>query len=139
MSYYIDYEQTTGKILGFIIDETKKQGTLQEVTKEVFEREMNSTNNNKIVIDVENITFSKVDFTTDKEKEEQRISLINSKAGELIEAKYPIYKQLNITNLLIPYTDQDREEMRVFIDAIRKIANYSIDNGTALENIDWEI
>ena len=71
--------------------------------------------------------------------EEQRVTLINSKAGELIEAEYPFYKQLNITNLLTPYTELDREEMKAFIDAIRKIANDSIDNGTVLENIDWEI
>lgn len=64
MNYYIDYELTTGKILGFIIDETKKQGEVVEVSKEMFEREMNTTNNNKIDIDGENITFSKVDFKT---------------------------------------------------------------------------
>lgn len=88
------------------------------------------------------ITFEEVMEITnpplsEKEIEAKRISSINLKAGEIIEAKYPIYKQLNITNLLAPYTDQDKEQMKVFIDGIRKIANDSIDNKTALEDINW--
>lgn len=93
---------------------------LVEITEEEF---------NKIVYEINNPPIT----------EEQRVSSINTKAGEIIEAKYPIYKQLNITNLLTPYTEQDREEAKAFIDAIIKISNDSIDNGITLENIDWGI
>lgn len=97
-----------------------KRYDLIEITKEEFEQIVYEINNPPIT-------------------EEQRVALINSKAGELIEAKYPIYKQLNITNLLTPYTEQDREEMKAFIDAIRNISNESESNGTALEDINWGI
>ena len=44
-----------------------------------------------------------------------------------------------ITNLLTPCMELDRVEMKVFIDWIRKIANDSIDKGTALDSIDWRV
>ncbi len=49
--------------------------------------------------------------------EEQRIQQIESKCNQLIEAVYPIYKQINITNLLTPYTEEDRKTMKAFIDS----------------------
>lgn len=78
------------------------------------------------------------DFRTVDEIEAQRVLLIKTKASELIESKYSMYKQLNITNLLTPYTEQDKELMKTFIDRIREIANISIDNGADLEDIIWQ-
>lgn len=74
---------------------------------------------------------------TEEELEAIRIGTINQKAGEIIESKYPIYKQLNITNLLAPYTIEDRDEMKAFIDDIRTLANNAVESKTALEDIDW--
>lgn len=74
MKYCIDYELTTGKILGFIIDEKKKKGTIIEVSSEIFFRELNNSNNNKIIIDGENISFDKVDWRTVKEIRKKEIN-----------------------------------------------------------------
>lgn len=67
----------------------------------------------------------------------QNATMINAKANQLIEEKYPIYKQLNITNLLTPYTEIDRDDMKIFIENIREISNTAIENGTLLEDINW--
>lgn len=74
---------------------------------------------------------------TSEEAETIRIEQINSKAGEIITAKYPLYKQNNITLLLTPYTEIDKEEMCMFIDTVRGIAKTAKDNGTSFEDINW--
>ena len=76
----------------------------------------------------------KKDFTTDEQREEQRIQQIKSKANELILARYSIIWQLNHPRDDIQYkSDYD------FIDNIRRISNEAEANGTALEDINWEI
>ena len=72
-----------------------------------------------------------------EELEKQRISLIKRKSGDIIESQYPIYKQLNITNLLDGYTQKDKDEMIEFINKIRNISNKAEQEGTALEDINW--
>lgn len=69
-----------------------------------------------------------------EEIEAQRVSSIKSKAGALIEEKYPLYKQLNI----IRAGGVDLETMTTYIDKIRAISNEAEQNGTALEDIVWE-
>lgn len=64
---------------------------------------------------------------------------IKIKAGDIVESKYPLYKQLNITNLLDGYTQEDKTKMTDFIDSIRAISNKAELEGTALEDIDWGI
>ena len=64
---------------------------------------------------------------------------IKIKAGDIVESKYPLYKQLNITNLLDGYTQEDKTKMIDFINSIRAISNKAELEGTALEDIDWEI
>ena len=76
---------------------------------------------------------------TDEELNQQRISLIKRKCGDIIESKYPLYKQLNITNLLDGYTQEDRIKMIDFINSIRAISNKAELEGTALEDIIWSI
>lgn len=76
---------------------------------------------------------------TKEELNQQRISLIKRKCGDIIESKYPLFKQLNITNLLDGYTQEDKTKMIDFINSIRAISNKAELEGTALENIDWGI
>ena len=70
-------------------------------------------------------------------KETQRFQQIESKCNQSIEAIYPIYKQINITNLLTPYTEEDREIMKAFIDSKRAICHKAITDGTKAEDVDF--
>lgn len=71
-----------------------------------------------------------------EKKETQRIQQIESKCNQAIEAVYPIYKQINITNLLTPYTEDDRETMKSFIDSKRAICLKAIADDTKAEDVD---
>ena len=73
------------------------------------------------------------------ETEKARIQQIESKCNQAIESVYPIYKQINITNLLTPYTEDDRETMKSFIDSKRAICHKAIDDGIKPEDINWEV
>ncbi len=72
-----------------------------------------------------------------EKKETQRIQEIESKCNQAIESVYPIYKQINITNLLTPYTEEDREVMKAFIDSKRAICHKAIVDGTKAEDVDF--
>lgn len=69
--------------------------------------------------------------------EETRNQQIETKCNEAIESVYPIYKQINITNLLTPYTEEDRETMKSFIDSKRAICYKAITDGTKPEDVDF--
>ena len=69
--------------------------------------------------------------------EQERINQIESKCNQAIESVYPIYKQINITNLLTPYTEEDREVMNAFIDSKRAICHKAIADGTQPEDVDF--
>ena len=84
--------------------------------------------------------FDEWDYTQNKwienieQKETQRIQQIKSKAEELILARYSIIWQLNHPRVDVQYkSDYD------FIDNIRRISNEAEANGTALEDINWEV
>ena len=87
--------------------------------------------------------FDEWDYTQNKwvenieKKETQRIQEIEAKCNQAIEAVYPIYKQINITNLLTPYTEEDRETMKSFIDNKRVICHKAIADGTKPEDVDF--
>ena len=87
--------------------------------------------------------FDEWDYTQNKWVEDEikandfRIQQIESKCNQAIEAIYPIYKQINITNLLTPYTVDDREAMKSFIDNKRAICHKAIDDGTNPEDVDF--
>ena len=87
--------------------------------------------------------FDEWDYTQSRwienieKKETQRIQQIESKCNQSIEAIYPIYKQINITNLLTPYTEEDREAMKAFIDSKRAICHKAIADGTKAEDVEF--
>ena len=87
--------------------------------------------------------FDEWDYTQNKwvenieKKETQRIQEIESKCNQSIESVYPIYKQINITNLLTPYTEEDRNVMKSFIDSKRAICHKAIADGTKPEDVDF--
>ena len=95
-----------------------KRDSLNKITKEEFEQ---------IVYEINNPPLT----------EEQRINQIESKCNQAIEAVYPIYKQINITNLLTPYTVEDRDVMKAFIDSKRAICHKAIADGTKPEDVDF--
>lgn len=72
-----------------------------------------------------------------KKLEEIRILSINSKSNQIIESKYPIYKQNNIMLLLTPYTEIDLEDMKMFMETVRGIAKNAKENNIAFDEIDW--
>ena len=74
-----------------------------------------------------------------EKKETQRIQQIESKCNQVIESIYPIYKQINITNLLTPYTVEDRDVMKAYIDSKRAICHKAIADGTKPEEVNWEV
>lgn len=79
-------------------------------------------------------------ITEDKaEGEKDRIRQIESKCNQIIVAVYPIYKQLNITNLLPPYTEEDRDIMKAFIDSKRAICHKAVVDGADVEDINWKV
>ena len=95
-----------------------KRDGLVKITKEEFEQ---------IVYEINNPPLT----------EEQRIQEIEAKCNQAIESVYPIYKQINITNLLTPYIEDDRDVMSAFIDSKRAICHKAIDDGTKVEDVDF--
>lgn len=67
------------------------------------------------------------------DSEEQRIQSIKSKASELINSKYPDYKQLNI----IRAGGAELETMSAYIDSIREISNKAEQDGIKVEDVQW--
>ena len=130
MKYIINYTEQ-GKILGF----TKGDTDLNiEVSNAIW---FEAQSFNKIIIDGENISFEKVDWRTPEEIDNIRVQQIEAKCNQSIESIYPIYKQINITNLLTPYTEQDRDIMKAFINSKRAICHKAIADVTNVEDINW--
>ena len=133
---YANIEQDTNKLLGWYDREIHLEIPTPniEVTDEVWQEALN------INADCyENGEFIFKDFTTYEQREEQRVQEIEAKCNQSIESVYPIYKQINITNLLTPYTEEDREVMKAFVDSKRAICHKAIADGTNVEDINWEV
>ena len=130
MKYIINYTKQ-GKILGFAKGDTDLN---IEVSNAIW---FEAQSFNKIIIDGKNISFDKVDWRTPEEIDIIRIQEIEAKCNQSIEAIYPIYKQINITNLLTPYTEEDRDVMKAFIDSKRAICHKAITDGTKPEDVDF--
>lgn len=130
MKYIINYNEQ-GKILGFAKGETDLN---IEVSNAIW---FEAQSYNKIIVDGKNISFDKVDWRTPEEIDNIRIQQIEAKCNQSIEAIYPIYKQINITNLLTPYTEEDRDVMKAFIDSKRAICHKAIADGTKPEDVDY--
>ena len=126
MKYIINYTKE-GKILGF----AKGNNDLNiEVSNAKW---IEAQSFNKVIINGENISFDIVDWRTPEELDIQRIQVIKSKAGELINSKYPDYKQLNIIRI----GGAELDEMTAYIDSIREISNKAEQDGTKAEDIQW--
>ena len=130
MKYIINYTNE-GKILGFAKGDTDLN---IEVSNAIW---FEAQSFNKIIVDGKNISFNKVDWRTPEEINDIRIQQIEAKCNQVIESIYPIYKQINITNLLTPYTEEDRDSMKSFIDSKRAICHNAIDDGTNVEDVDY--
>ena len=98
--------------------EIRKRDGLVKITKEEFEQIVYEINDKPLT-------------------EEQRVQQIEAKCNQSIESIYPIYKQINITNLLTPYAEDDRETMKTFIDSKRAICHKAIKDGTKAEDVDF--
>ena len=131
---YAHLEENTNKILGWYSDDIHSDIPTPntEVTDEVWQEAININANC-----YEDGKFIVKDFRTDVEVEDNRIQGIESRCNRAIEAIYPIYKQINITNLLTPYTEEDRDVMKAFIDSKRAICHKAIDDGTKAEDVDF--
>ena len=133
---YANIEQNTNKLLGWYDKRIHLEIPTPniEVTDEVWQEALNINANC-----YENGEFICKDFRTDEQREQQRIQEIETKCNQVIEAVYPIYKQINITNLLTPYTEEDRDVMKTFIDSKRAICHKAITEGTSVVDINWEV
>jgi hypothetical protein len=131
---YANIENGTNKLLGWYDTEIHLEIPTPniEVTDEVWQEALNINANC-----YENGKFIVKDFRTYEQREQQRIEQIESKCNQVIEAVYPIYKQVNITNLLTPYTEEDRNVMKAFIDSKRAICHKAIADGTKVEDVDY--
>ena len=148
MKYYAHID-TNGKILGWYNDEIHCTKTLDKNNNIVLDKSKIPTPNIEVTYEVwqealrikancyENGKFIVKDWRTVEEIEDIRIQQIEAKCNQTIESVYPIYKQINITNLLIPYTEDDRDIMKAFIDSKRAICHKAIDDGTKPEDVDF--
>ena len=134
MKYYITTNEKN-EITGGYIDNINKNipKNAIEVSKTIWKQRLDDSSLNCF----ENGKLVKKDFTTDEQREQQRIQQIEAKCNQSIEAIYPIYKQINITNKLTPYVEEDREVMKAFIDSKRAICHKAIDDGTKPEDVDF--
>ena len=64
----------------------------------------------------------------------ERIQAIKQKAAELINLKYPDYKQLNI----IRAGGAELEAMSAYIDSIREISNKDEQDGIKVDDVQWQ-
>ena len=134
MKYYITINENNEITGGYIYNINKNiPKDAIGVSEAIWSQRLNDSSLNCF----ENGKLVKKDFTTDEQREEQRILHIETKCNQVIEAVYPIYKQINITNLLTPYTEEDRETMKVFIDSKRVICHKAITDGTKAEDVDF--
>ena len=131
---YAHSEKNTNKLLGWYSDDihsdipTPNIKVTDEVWQEALRINANCYENGKFIVK---------DFRTAEEIDDIRIQEIEAKCNQTIEAIYPIYKQINITNLLTPYTEEDRDIMKAFIDSKRAICHKAIADGTKAEDVDF--
>ena len=63
----------------------------------------------------------------------ERIQAIKQKAAELINLKYPDYKQLNIIRV-----GAELEAMSAYIDSIREKSNKAEQDGIKVDDVQWQ-
>lgn len=130
---YAHIEKNTNKLLGWYSEDihdiipTPNIEVSKEVWQEAIKINANCYEDGKFIVK---------DFSTNEEIEAQRIASIKAKAKEIIEEKYPLYKQ---NNILMSGITADISNMNQYITSIRNISNESEVNGTALVDINWGI
>ena len=67
-------------------------------------------------------------------EEEDRIRALKMKAGIIIEQKYPTWKQLNIMR---EGSEQDNQDMNVFISKVRQLSNQAEKDGLWSNQVEW--
>lgn len=72
---------------------------------------------------------------TEAELTQQNVQAIKAKAEQLITARYPNFKQLNI----IRAGGEELVSMSAYIDGIRAISNKAELAGTDVNDINWEV
>ena len=117
---------------GFIIDafhsEIKIDGNYIVVASDIWEQYSKYNKDDLQIKDNEIVILNDAD-------KKINIIKIKAKANELINSKYPSYKQLNI----IRNGGKELEIMALEIDRIRAISNEAEIEGTALKDIDWGV
>ena len=122
---YAHLEQDTNKLLGWYSDDIHSDIPTPNI--KVDEKDWQEALNINANC-YENGEFIVKDFRTEEEVEAQRVASIRVKAKELIEEKYPLYKQ---NNILMSGIATDIANMKQYITNIRNISNEAEANGRA--------
>jgi len=128
---YAHLENNTKKLLGWYSDDVHNAIPIGSISVE------DKIWQDAITINAncyEDGKFIVKDFRTVYEIEEQRVSSIKAKAGEIIINRYSIVWQLNH-----PRTDETYKAEYEWIDKIREMFNKAELEGTALEDISWNL
>lgn len=128
---YAHLENNTKKLLGWYSDDVHNAIPIDSIVveDEIWQEAININANC-----YENGKFIVKDFRTAKEIEKQRVLSIKSKAGEIIINRYSIVWQLNH-----PRIDETYKAEYEWIDKIREISNKAELEGTAMEDINWDL
>ncbi|MBN1469441.1 MAG: hypothetical protein JW924_12015 [Fusobacteriaceae bacterium] len=125
--YYFNID-LNGKIIGRAINDCPSYfENIQEVDKKIWDLSYEK-NHNFLSEDRKTTYYKEIDERTDEEKKQSKIQEINSKAYTDITAKYPLWKQSNITRMkdYNEVTLAEYETMTTFIDEIRAWADYEV-------------
>lgn len=128
---YAHLENNTKKLLGWYSDDVHNAIPIGSISVE------DKIWQDAITINAncyEDGKFIVKDFRTVYEIEEQRVSSIKAKAGEIIINRYSIVWQLNH-----PRTDETYKAEYEWINKIREMSNKAELEGTALEDISWNL
>lgn len=128
---YANLEKNTKKLLGWYSDDVHNAIPIDSIVveDEIWQEAININANC-----YENGKFIVKDFQIADEIEKHRVSSIKAKAGEIIIGRYSIVWQLNH-----PRTDETYKVDYTWIDKIREISNKAELEGTALEDINWNL
>jgi hypothetical protein len=126
-----------GFILGWYntaLHEDIPEGSV-EVTEDVW---LEAIDNNFNFYNKSTGLFEYRETATAEELAERRIKSIKDIANQKILEKYPLWKQINISNLLDGYTEADKTEMFDFINNIRAVSDAAEASDINIDEIIWE-
>lgn len=131
---YAHLEQGTNKLLGWYDDSIHSDIPVDSM--EVSDKAWQDA------IDIgatyyDGTRFINKDCRTPGEVEAHRVAILKDRASIIINDRYPLHKQLNITNQLDGYTAEDKLDMITFISSVRAKSRYYIAQGSNIEDTDW--